>query len=47
LFQVCSIKEATGSVDFASEISSVCDIDIFSGDDGLSKVSIFSSVGLT
>jgi len=32
---VCSIKEATGSVDFASEISSVCDIAIFSGDDSL------------
>lgn len=28
---VCSIKEATGSVDFASEIKSVCDIPIFSG----------------
>jgi len=32
---VCSIKEATGSVDFATEISSVCDIQIFSGDDSL------------
>ena len=28
---VCSVKEATGNVDFASEISSVCDIAIFSG----------------
>lgn len=28
---VCSIKEATGSVDFASEIKSLCDIPIFSG----------------
>mmetsp|Transcript_55230 Transcript_55230/g.135231 ORF Transcript_55230/g.135231 Transcript_55230/m.135231 type:complete len:200 (-) Transcript_55230:42-641(-) len=32
---VCSIKEATGSVDFASEIRSVCDIQIVSGDDSL------------
>mmetsp|Transcript_71374 Transcript_71374/g.149021 ORF Transcript_71374/g.149021 Transcript_71374/m.149021 type:complete len:294 (-) Transcript_71374:246-1127(-) len=32
---VCCIKEATGSVDFASEIRSVCDIQIFSGDDSL------------
>mmetsp|Transcript_29955 Transcript_29955/g.73729 ORF Transcript_29955/g.73729 Transcript_29955/m.73729 type:complete len:295 (+) Transcript_29955:34-918(+) len=32
---VCSVKEATGSVDFASEIASVCDIQIFSGDDSL------------
>merc|ERR1712216_479730 len=32
---VCSVKEATGNVDFASEISSVCDIAIFSGDDSL------------
>jgi len=32
---VCSIKEATGSVDFASEIKSVCDIEVFSGDDSL------------
>lgn len=32
---VCCIKEATGSVDFASEIASVCDIQIFSGDDSL------------
>jgi len=32
---VCSLKEATGSVDFASEISSVCDIALFSGDDSL------------
>jgi 4-hydroxy-tetrahydrodipicolinate synthase len=28
---VCAIKEATGSVDFASEIRSCCDIQIFSG----------------
>ncbi len=32
-------------MDFASEISSVCDIDIFSGDDGLSKVSIIPYKG--
>mmetsp|Transcript_5592 Transcript_5592/g.8897 ORF Transcript_5592/g.8897 Transcript_5592/m.8897 type:complete len:295 (+) Transcript_5592:20-904(+) len=32
---ICSVKEATGSVDFSSEIRSVCDIQIFSGDDSL------------
>jgi len=32
---VCSIKEATGNVDFSSEIGSVCDIAVFSGDDSL------------
>lgn len=32
---VASIKEATGSVDFASEISTACDIQILSGDDSL------------
>ncbi|EKX51503.1 hypothetical protein GUITHDRAFT_92625 [Guillardia theta CCMP2712] len=32
---ICAVKEATGSVDFSSEISSVCGIQIFSGDDSL------------
>jgi 4-hydroxy-tetrahydrodipicolinate synthase len=33
--QVFAIKEATGSLDIASEIASLCDIQIFSGDDSL------------
>ena len=33
--EVCAIKEATGSLDIASEISALCDIDILSGDDSL------------
>lgn len=33
--EVVAIKEATGSVDFATEIRSLCDIQIFSGDDSL------------
>eukprot|EP00294_Goniomonas_avonlea_P001831 CAMPEP_0114558980 /NCGR_PEP_ID=MMETSP0114-20121206/10681_1 /TAXON_ID=31324 /ORGANISM="Goniomonas sp, Strain m" /LENGTH=290 /DNA_ID=CAMNT_0001744427 /DNA_START=10 /DNA_END=882 /DNA_ORIENTATION=+ len=32
---IVAIKEATGSVDFASEIASLCDIPILSGDDSL------------
>lgn len=32
---VFSIKEATGSLDMASEIKSLCDIQLFSGDDSL------------
>merc|ERR1719480_540217 len=33
--EVCAIKEATGSLDIASEIRSLCDITILSGDDSL------------
>mmetsp|Transcript_1316 Transcript_1316/g.2090 ORF Transcript_1316/g.2090 Transcript_1316/m.2090 type:complete len:299 (-) Transcript_1316:231-1127(-) len=33
--QVCAIKEATGSLDMSSEIASLCDITILSGDDSL------------
>lgn len=33
--QVCAVKEATGSLDMASEIRSLCDIAVLSGDDSL------------
>jgi len=33
--EICGIKEATGSLDIASEIASLCDIPILSGDDSL------------
>mmetsp|Transcript_7658 Transcript_7658/g.12403 ORF Transcript_7658/g.12403 Transcript_7658/m.12403 type:complete len:306 (+) Transcript_7658:376-1293(+) len=33
--QICAVKEATGSLDIASEIASKCDIAILSGDDSL------------
>jgi len=33
--QIVAIKEATGSMDMASEIRSLCDIEILSGDDSL------------
>ncbi|CAK9003040.1 4-hydroxy-tetrahydrodipicolinate synthase (HTPA synthase) [Durusdinium trenchii] len=33
--QVCAVKEATGSLDIASEIASLCDITLLSGDDSL------------
>lgn len=33
--EVCAIKEATGSLDIASEIRSLCDITVLSGDDSL------------
>ena len=32
---IIAVKEATGSMDIASEIASLCDIDIVSGDDSL------------
>jgi len=32
---ICAIKEASGSLDYASEIASRCDITIISGDDSL------------
>mmetsp|Transcript_12782 Transcript_12782/g.20791 ORF Transcript_12782/g.20791 Transcript_12782/m.20791 type:complete len:306 (+) Transcript_12782:159-1076(+) len=35
LDQVCAVKEATGSLDMASEIRSKCDITVLSGDDSL------------
>ncbi|GBG34901.1 4-hydroxy-tetrahydrodipicolinate synthase [Hondaea fermentalgiana] len=35
LDNVCAIKEATGSLDMASEIRSLCDITVLSGDDSL------------
>jgi 4-hydroxy-tetrahydrodipicolinate synthase len=32
---ICAVKEATGSLDIASEIASLCDLPILSGDDSL------------